>query len=127
MALMPLTRIVAGAFGGLYALAGLGGFLVTGLTRIASLAVFPLSPAGNAVHLAIGVLGVAAYFAATALNRNFCQVAGGILGLLSIAGVVAPTGFGILPLGGFDIVLHAASALVLMYVGFAATRGPGQT
>ena len=124
---MPLTRIVAGVFGGLYVLAGLCGFFVTGVSRIATLAVFPLSPADNVVHLALGLLGVAAFFAAATLGRNFCQVAGGTLGLLSIAGVVAPAGFGILPLGGFDVVLHAASALVLMYVGFAASRDPVQT
>ena len=115
-----MVRIVAGAFGALYLLAGIAGFFVTGISASATLGVFPLSPLANAVHLAVGVFGVAAYFAGSTLTRNFCQVAGASLGLLSILGVVVPNGFGLVALGGFDIVLHAVSALVLMYIGFAA-------
>ena len=40
--------------------------------------------------------------------------------LLTVLGFVAPDGFGLLPLGGNDIILHAVIGIVLALVGFTA-------
>jgi hypothetical protein len=116
---MPLTKLAAGVFGAVYLLVGIVGFAVTGLSGTGTLIVFPLSPLHNVVHLAIGAAGLAAYFAGPALSRTFCQVVGGVLALVAVLGIIVSNPLGILPIGGFDVVLHVASALVLMYIGFA--------
>jgi hypothetical protein len=119
---MPQARIVAGASGAFYVVAGIAGFFATGVSGSGTLAVFPLSPLDNAIHIALGAWGLTAFFAGPTLTRNFCQVVGIILGLLAILGVIMPAGFGVLALGGLDVVVHSASALVLMYSGFAVPR-----
>jgi hypothetical protein len=118
---VPLSKMTAGVFGAVYALVGLVGFAVTGFGGTGTLLIFNLSVLHNVVHLVIGVGGLAAFAAGTAASRTFCQVAGAVLGLVAILGVVLPNPLGILPIGGADIGLHVASALVLLYVGFAGS------
>jgi hypothetical protein len=118
---VPLSKMTAGVFGAVYGLVGLVGFAVTGFGGTATLLIFDLSVLHNVVHLVIGVGGLAAFAAGTAASRTFCQVAGAALGLVGILGVIVPDPFGILPIGGADIGLHVASALVLLYVGFAGS------
>lgn len=117
---MPLTKLAAGVFGAVYMLVGIVGFFVTGLSSTGTLIIFPISPLHNVVHLAIGAAGLAAYVAGPALARTFCQVVGGVLAVVAVLGIVVTNPLGILPIGGFDVVLHAATALVLLYLGFAA-------
>jgi hypothetical protein len=118
---VPLSKITAGIFGVVYGLVGLVGFAVTGFGGSGTLIIFNLSVLHNVVHVVIGVSGLAAFAAGPAASKTFCQVAGGVLGVLAIVGVIVPNPFGILPLGGADIGLHVASALVLLYVGFAGS------
>ncbi|MFN2464664.1 MAG: DUF4383 domain-containing protein [Candidatus Dormibacteria bacterium] len=119
---MPLSKLAAGVFGAVYLLVGIVGFFVTGLSGQGTLIIFPLSPLHNVVHLAIGAAGLAAYFGGPALSRRFCQVVGAVLALVAVLGIIVSNPLGILPIGGFDIVLHIASALVLMYIGFAGDK-----
>ena len=121
---MPVTRMVAGAFGAAYAVLGVAGFFATGMAGKGTLVVLTLSPADNLAHLALGAAGLAAYAASPALCRTFCQVAGALLAIVGIAGVIVSDPLGVLPIGGFDVVLHFAGALVLMYLGFAAQGEP---
>ena len=117
---MPLSKLAAGVFGAVYLLVGIVGFFVTGISGTGTLIVFPLSPLHNIVHLAIGAFGIAAYMAGPALSRTFCQVVGATLALVAVLGVIVGNSLSFLPIGGFDIGLHVASALVLLYLGFAA-------
>lgn len=116
---MALSKMSAGVFGAVYLAVGVVGFFVTGLSGTGTLIIFNLSVLHNVVHLAIGAAGIAAYLAGPAAARMFCQVVGGVLGLVAVLGIVVPNPLGILPIGGADIVLHIASAVVLLYVGFA--------
>jgi hypothetical protein len=116
---MPLSKLTAGVFGAVYTLVGILGFFVTGIAGSGTLIVFPVSPLHNVVHLAIGLAGLAAYFGGPALARTYCQVTGVVLAVVALLGVIVSNPLGILPIGGLDIGLHVASALVLMYVGFA--------
>lgn len=124
---MTLSKMTAVVFGAVYGLLGLAGFVVTGFNGTGKLVVFDLSVLVNLVHLAVGLLGLAAYAAGRGAARLFCQAAGIVLGLLALVGIVISNPLGVLPVGGVDVVLHAGSALVLLYVGFAGTlpESPG--
>ena len=43
--------------------------------------------------------------------------------VLALLGLVVPAFFGLLPLGGFDITLHALSAILALGAYFASSRG----
>jgi hypothetical protein len=112
---MPLSKMTAAAIGAIYTLIGILGFL-------GYLGIFSTSTSLNVAHLAIGVSGLAVYFVAPAMGRQWAQAFGVVLGLVAIVGVVVPNPLDLLPIGGMNIVLHAASAAVLLYVGFASER-----
>ena len=118
---MPLSKITALVFGAVYAVTGLVGFAVTGSSGTGTLIIFDLSVLHNVVHLAIGAAGLAAFAAGPAASRMFAQVFGVVLAAVAAMGIIVANPLGLLPIGGGDIVLHAASALVLLYVGFAGT------
>jgi hypothetical protein len=118
---MPLSKMTALVFGAVYALTGLVGFAVTGFSGTGTLIIFDLSVLHNVVHLAIGGAGLAAFAAGPAASRMFAQVFGAVLGAVAVLGIIVANPLGVLPIGGADVVLHAASALVLLYVGFAGT------
>lgn len=118
---MTLSKMTAGLFGAVYALLGLAGFAVTGFGSTGTLVIFDLSVLDNVVHLAIGVAGLAVYAIERGAPRKFCQAAGVIAGLIALLGIIVSNPLGILPVGGADVVLHAFTALVLLYVGFAGS------
>jgi hypothetical protein len=81
--------------------------------------IFPVNFLHNCVHLAFGLWGLAA--ARThAASRTYCRAAGVIYLVLTVVGFVAPTGFGVVPLGGADVALHLVLGVVLAGVGFTA-------
>jgi hypothetical protein len=121
---MTLSKSTAGLFGALYALVGLAGFAVTGFGGTGTLVTFNLSVADNVIHLVIGVAGLAAYAVGHAAAQRFCQTVGVVVGLLALLGIVVSNLLGIMPIGGSDVVLHAFTALVLLYVGFAGSPEP---
>jgi hypothetical protein len=119
--IVPLSKMTAGVFGAVYTLTGLVGFAVTGFSGSGTLIVFDLSVLHNIVHLAIGLAGLAAFASGPAASRMYAQVFGVVLGVVAVLGIVVSNPLGLLPIGGYDVFLHAASALVLLYVGFAGS------
>lgn len=118
------VQMVALLFGAIYLAAGVLGFLpfLGGsytLTDHSLLGIFHVNLLHNLVHIVIGIAGLAAA-ASLANSRTFCQVVGVILLLLGVLGVFVATPFGLLDIGGLDIVLHLVSGAVLAYFGFAA-------
>jgi hypothetical protein len=88
------------------------------------LGLFPINILHNVVHLLIGVWGyVASRTAAGA--RTFAQSLTVFYGLLAVMGLVPgfDTSLGLIPIFGHDVWLHAATAIVAAYFGFA-TRTP---
>jgi hypothetical protein len=80
---------------------------------------FPVNILHNIVHLLFGVWGLmAARTFAGAVS--YAKIGGIIYIVLAILGLVAPTTFGLIPIGGNDIWLHAALGIVLAGVGFTA-------
>ena len=108
------------------------GFLTTGTTMEASmehaprlLGLFPVNLIHNLVHLLFGIAGVWAARNAGAA-RLFLRIGGTIYLALGLIGLVAPTTFGLLPIGGHDVWLHIALGGIMALFGFtaAATRAP---
>ena len=89
------------------------------------LGLFHVNVLHSAVHVLFGILGIAmsrTYSAA----RGYCRFVAVAYGLLAVMGLIPQlnTVFGLIPIHGHDVWLHAAIALVSAYFGFA---GPVET
>jgi hypothetical protein len=122
-----LVQRVALIFGVVFILVALGGFITPGGTGMEAhvdqapkeLGLFPINLLHNLVHLLFGIWGVLAARTFPAA-KTYCQVAGVIYLVLTALGFVAPDTFGLIPIGGNDIWLHALLGVVLAGVGFTA-------
>jgi hypothetical protein len=83
------------------------------------LGMFPVNLLHNCVHLAFGLWGLAAARTHDG-SRAYCRIAGVIYLVLTAVGYLSPSGFGLVPLGGADPLLHLVLGLVLASVGFTA-------
>jgi Domain of unknown function (DUF4383) len=123
-----MVQRVAQVFGVVFLLVGILGFVSAGMSMDASmetapkiLGLFPVNLLHNVVHLLFGVWGLVAARTVAGATQ-FAKVAGGIYVVLAILGLVAPTTFGLIPIGGNDIWLHALIGIVLLYVGLTAGK-----
>ena len=91
------------------------------------LGLFPVNALHNLVHIAIGVWGV---LGSRSLGgaRFFWQGLAVFYGLLAILGLIPATNtlFGLVPLYGHDVWLHAGTALIAAYFGFIAKSSESQ-
>ena len=87
------------------------------------LGIFPVNHVHNLVHLLIGAWGVVAYRSFGAA-RIFSKGLAGLYGVLAVLGLIPATEtlFGLAPLYGHDVWLHAGTALLAAYFGFAPAR-----
>jgi hypothetical protein len=116
-----------------FLLVGILGFVQGGMSMEADpnlapklLGMFPVNVLHNCVHLAFGIWGLAA--ARThAAARAYCRIAGVIYLVLTALGYLSPNGFGLVPLGGADVLLHLVLGLVLAGVGFTAPAAAART
>jgi Domain of unknown function (DUF4383) len=69
------------------------------------------------VHLAFGVWGLLAARTPGGASA-YSRIAGIAYLVLTVVGLLTPTGFGLVPLGGHDIWLHAVLGGILTAVGF---------
>lgn len=81
--------------------------------------VFPVNILGTALHLIVGFWGVAAWSGATSALR-YARAMALLFGLLALMGLVPGlnTIFGLMPLHGHDIWLHAGTAAIAAYFGW---------
>lgn len=133
------TRYFALAVGIVYVLVGLLGFLpflssdppanAPDLAVDAGygylLGLFPINVLHNVVHLAIGALGIVAY-RSYGDARLFARGLAVVYLLLAVLGLfpVLRTTFGLIPIFGHDIWLHAVSGLAAAYVGYVMSEAP---
>jgi hypothetical protein len=80
---------------------------------------FPVNIVHSAMNIAIGAWGLAAW-SARASSAAYVRVLTVLFGVLAVMGMlpVLNTTFGLMPLNGHDIWLHALTALVAAYVGW---------
>ncbi|HEX6910610.1 MAG TPA: DUF4383 domain-containing protein [Longimicrobium sp.] len=119
------TQKVAMVFGVVFLLVGLLGlFVPDGMSMEADnaaaprlLGLFPVNLLHNLVHLAFGVWGILASRSWSAA-KMYCRVGAVIYAVLVVLAFIDPTTFGLVPIGGNDIWLHAVLAAGLGYFGF---------
>lgn len=128
-----VTRYFALIAGIVYALVGILGF-IPGVLRPAPpgapavsvtefygylFGLFPVNVLHSLVHLGLGVWGLVAYRTWRA-SRGYAQSLAIIFGVLTILGLLPElnTIFGLVPLFGHDIWLHAGTAIIAAYFGW---------
>ena len=127
------TRTFALIFGIVFLIIGAGGF-VPGLTDHSApahedltmtsffgleLGLFPVNLLHNIVHILFGIWGLLAYKSLSA-SRGYAKGVAIIYAVLTVMGLIdgLNTTFGLIPLYGADVALHAVLALVAAYFGF---------
>jgi hypothetical protein len=134
-----MIKTFALIFGIIYVIAGISGF-IPGLTThhadmppIAvdsfygkALGLFPVNILHNFVHLAIGFWGILSSRSVGGA-RLFARGLAILYGLLAILGLIPATNtmFGLVPIYGNDVWLHAGTALIAAYFGFIARESDG--
>jgi hypothetical protein len=130
------VRYFALVYGIVFLLVGIAGFIPgflappeegrqlavnTGFGRLFNL--FPVNVLHNLVHIVFGIWGLAAYRTFSAA-RTYARAVAIIYGLLTVMGLipVLSTTFGLIPIYGHDVWLHALLALVAAYFGWASVR-----
>jgi hypothetical protein len=128
------VRYFAIAAGLVYVLVGLMGFVpginVPGPPDAPDIAVdsfygyvlglFPVNLLHNLVHLAIGAWGLWGYANGIPGSRMFARGLAVVYGILAVMGLipVLNTTFGLIPIFGHDVWLHAGTALLAAYFGW---------
>ena len=130
------TQLFARIYGIVFLIVGIGGF-IPGLTQPhehpgliingssgMELGLFPVNVLHNAVHILFGVWGLvaASSLAGAVLYARGVAV---IYALLTVLGLIPATntGFGLVPIHGHDVWLHAVLAAVAAYFGFPRKEG----
>ena len=129
-------RYFALAYGVVFLLVGIAGFipgLVTGGGPDASgmggthgllFGLFPINALHNIVHIIFGIWGIAV-FRSLSRARIYARCVAVIYAVLAVMGLipVLSTTFGLIPLYGHDIWLHAVLAVIAAYFGWVASPG----
>lgn len=84
-----------------------------------ALGLFPVNTIHNIVHIIFGIWGIMAYKSYPG-SRSYFRIVAVVYGLLTILGLLEPTKttFGLVPIYGNDVWLHALLALVAAYFGW---------
>jgi uncharacterized protein DUF4383 len=117
---------LAGLFGVIFIIVAALGFIapggmvmIMGANSGMALGIFPVNLLHNIVHLAFGVWGLVASRSWSG-SKSFFTIAGFVYVVLTCVGFLSPTGFGLVPLGGADIWLHAVLAIAMLGIGLTA-------
>jgi Domain of unknown function (DUF4383) len=95
------------------------------------LGLFHVNVLHNLVHIVFGVLGI--FMARGGKARDYCRFVAIAYGLLAILGLIPAMKlqytFGLIPIEGHDVWLHALIAIAAAYFGWAAPseRAPAAT
>ena len=113
-----LVAGVAGFIPGLSPVHDHPGLMVDAGSRLA-LGLFPVNLLHNIVHILFGLWGLAAA-RSFSRSRIYARGVAIIYGLLTVMGLIPGlnTTFGLIPIYGNDVWLHALLALVAAYFGF---------
>jgi hypothetical protein len=120
----PIQR-VATISGVIFVLVSLAGFTPAGMGMMQMdhsgsgmlLGIFPVNALHNVVHLLFGIWGIwAGRNAARALT--YALASGAAYLLLGVLGIFTDSLLGVVPIGGYDVYLHLALAVVLAGFGF---------
>ena len=113
---MNLSRTYAIVFGVVYTLVGLLGLAVSTSLATATLIIFPVNVLHNVVHILVGVLGIGAFLSGRTVE--YARGVAVLFAILTLAGFAPQPFLGLVPLGGYDILLHAATAILAAAAGW---------
>ena len=124
-----MVKRVAMVFGAVFLVLGILGLIAPGGMQMDAdpapatiFGLFPVNLLHNIVHLLFGVWGLVAA-RSFAGAKTYATVGGVIYILLACLAFLSPTTFGLIPIGGNVIWLHAVFGIVLAAVGFTAKEG----
>jgi hypothetical protein len=117
----------ARVLGAIFIVVGLLGFVPALVPGGNLLGLFPVNAVHNAVHIALGAWGVIAGASLAAALFYFRGIAI-LYGLIAVLGLIPATStlFGLAPIHGADVVLHAVLALIAAYLGVWYASKPGR-
>ena len=138
---MSLAQRFAQVFGIIYLVIGILGFIpiapilvpiemagpyggVIGPFEGFLLGLFPVNWLHNLAHIAIGAAGLASYRSPVGA-RSYALAIGVLYLVLFLVGLVLPNFFRLLPLGGWDLILHLVTALIAFGAYFTSPEAPG--
>jgi len=133
---VSLAQRFAQVFGIIYLVVGILGFipiapfLVGALPNVIGpfngllLGLFPVNWLHNLAHIAIGAAGLASYRSPFGA-RSYALAIGVLYLVLFLVGLVLPNFFRLLPLGGWDLILHLVTALIAFGAYFTSPEAPG--
>jgi hypothetical protein len=121
-----MIRRVAMVFGVVFLLLGIVGFFSPGGMAMGAdpapgkiFGLFDINLLHNIVHCVFGVWGLVASRSFSGA-KSYAQVGGVIYLVLAVLGFVSPTTFGLIPIGGNGVWLHAILGVALLAAGFTA-------
>lgn len=123
-----MLQRIAMVFGVVFLLVGIAGLFVPGGMAMHAgpdpapgrlLGMFEVNLLHNIVHCLVGVWGLVAARSWKGA-KTYMQVGGVVYIVLAALGFVIPTTFGLIPIGGNDIYLHAVLGLIMAGIGFTA-------
>jgi Domain of unknown function (DUF4383) len=85
---------------------------------------FAVNAVHNGVHLLFGLWGLMAARTFDAARR-YGLFGGAAYVALAVVGRISPNGFGLVPIGGNDVCLHAAMGIALLGLGLVARPSAG--
>lgn len=117
-----MNQTIAKTFGGIFILIGIVGFFSGSMTMASGLelGIFPVNVIHNVVHILLGLWGLNAA-RTMAGATGYCKQAGILYLVLGVLGLIPSAVEGlasIVPIGGYDHLLHLAAGGILAFFGF---------
>lgn len=117
---MTTVQRIVQVLGVVFVIIGVAGFFFSSsMDEAAMFGLFPVNILHNIVHLFLGLWALAAA-RSFAGAKSYAQIVGVIYIALAVLGFVSPDGFGLVPIGGNDIWLHALLGGVLLTAAFTS-------
>jgi Domain of unknown function (DUF4383) len=121
-----MLKKIAIAFGIIFIVVGLAGFVSAVTPDGRLLGYFEVNAAHNIVHLATGIVAVIVGFMSDKAARLFFQIFGIVYALVAVAGFAMGNQplLGLVANNAADTWLHVAIAIVALYLGFGMKSEP---
>ncbi len=119
-----MLKKIAVAFGVIFVVAGVLGFVPAFVTDGRLLGLFEVNNLHNLVHLVTGILAIVVGVWSEGASRTFFRIFGVIYAVVAALGLYSGNEpvLGLIANNTADVVLHAVIAVVALYLGFALTR-----
>lgn len=117
-----MVRVAAKAFGAVFLLIGVLGFIPAFTPDNHLLSIFHVNTVHNLIHIASGVAALAAAYTSYQASKMYFQIFGVVYALVAVLGLFAGDKdiLGIVAHNTADLLLHVVIAAAALYLGFAA-------